>query len=145
MRLILSFVLLFSILNPLLAQEDDGFNEFFSEFKAAIKSKDKNKVAELSMFPLYSFDFVSYAGLPAGGSELDQESFLKQYKKIFTSQRVKTLLSREPTKTDLYGDESECYTWVFESKQTFSCWLVFSKSDTGVWKLVSTDNVNFGD
>jgi hypothetical protein len=139
----ISFILFLWILIPLNAQESDGFDTFLTEFKTAIKQKDKNKVAELTQFPLVGYDFPFDAGLPSGSNELDKETFLKGYSKIFTSKRVKTLLQREPVKTDLYGEEVESYTLVFTSAKTYSSWLVFMKNDSGDWKLVYTDNVSY--
>lgn len=142
MKNLLSLVLFLLILIPLNAQEDDGFNSFITEFKTAIKNKDKYKVAELTQFPLMGYDLPFDAGLPSGSNELDKETFLKKYSKIFTAKRVKTLLKREPVKTDLYGEEVESYTLVFASSETYACWFVFMKNEAGQWKLVYTDNVS---
>lgn len=138
--LVALFLLIFI---PLDAQEDSGFNAFLIEFKAAVKQKDKNKVADLTLFPLVGFDFPYDAGLPSGSNEIDKETFLKSYSKLFTSKRVKTLLSRDPVKTDLYGEDVESYTLVYSSSKLSSCWLVFGKVDSGEWKLVYTDNISY--
>lgn len=138
--LVALFLLIFI---PLDAQEDSGFNAFLIEFKAAVKQKDKNKVADLTLFPLVGFDFPYDAGLPSGSIEIDKETFLKSYSKLFTSKRVKTLLSRDPVKTDLYGEDVESYTLVYSSSKLSSCWLVFGKVDSGEWKLVYTDNISY--
>lgn len=143
MRHLLVTILLSLLVFSLNAQENDGFNKFFLEFKSAVKEKDKNKVAELTVFPLQSFDFAAYAGLKGGASEIDKDTFLKNYKKIFTSARVKTLLSKEPVKSELYGEESQMYTLVYISESTYACWLVFSPDDSGNWKLVFTDNISY--
>jgi hypothetical protein len=142
-KLLLSTIFLIILSGSLFAQENDGFTEFLAGFKTAVKEKDKNKVAEMTTFPLQSFDFASYAGLKGGASEIDKDTFLKNYKKIFTSSRVKTLLSKEPVKSELYGEEEPTYTLVYISEKTYACWLVFTKDEAGTWKLVFTDNISY--
>lgn len=145
MRASLIVLLFLCTLIPAIAQEDDGFSAFLTEFKTAVKQKDKNKVAELTFFPLIGFDFAYDAGLPSGSSEIDKETFLKAYSKLFTSKRVKKLLMQDPVKTSLYSEDEEeaYYTLIYASDETFSCWLVFGKIESGEWKLIFTDNISY--
>ena len=120
---------------------DDGFEPFFKKFITALQTKNKNAVCDMNRFQLGSMDFKYIIEKKDTASELRKEVFLKHYNEFITAGAIKNLAMEKHNKTELYGDENECYTVVYSRSKTSAAWFIFCKFD-GVWKFTGTDNVS---
>lgn len=74
---------------------DPAFVIFWQEFQAAIKAGDKEKVAQMTRFPL------------EGDRPLTKEAFIKQYDEIFDSEAKKIIVATPANQIKEYNESNE--------------------------------------
>lgn len=143
MRILLIFAFL-GIQQGLYAQAkaNESFEIFFKTFLTSFQKGDFIKVADLTAFPMNAAD-ISYPikKMDTTVEDITREVFIKYIGKVITKKHLKILSQSPHTKTELYGEESECYAVVYASGKDWKAWFVFCKGLDG-WKWVFTDNVS---
>lgn len=117
--------------------------QFEKDFKAALKKKKKEKVAEFFVDPLFSMDWgyiVPVENEDERTGEITNEQLVEHYKLFFTKDLVKEVLANPLVDgKDLYSEG----TWMLRYMKTDqeSAWFVISIVD-GKYKITGTDNVS---
>lgn len=106
------------------AQKDETFTRFYEEFKDAVKNEDGEKVASLT-----AFDGFTWEGSKNLQEIKTRESFLKNYKNMFTPEIKAKIEKSEPEKID---DNSYSIIW-HTKKLEFS--LYFARQGDGDFKF----------
>ncbi len=114
--------------------DDEGLAEFWESFKSAVISKDKNKVAEMTKFPL---------AMPFGQLSIrNKTELLKRYEDIFNGE---TDAARCFEKAELFtqnGFGVYCgLKSALDDETNKPIHYYFEKTDSG-WKFVGLDNIN---
>ena len=81
-------------------EKDTSFQDFFTEFQDAVKTGDKEKVADF-----ISFDLFHWQGSDALRMVRTRESFLENYDRMFTL-AIRNRIAQAKPKKDEYGTYS---------------------------------------
>lgn len=115
--------------------DDEGLDEFWAKFKAAVVRKDKNAVAEMTKFPL---------AMPFGQlSVRTKAELLKRYDQVFNGETdaakcfEKASLNREQGRYGVYCG----FKNALDDESNKPIYYYFEKSDSG-WKFSGLDNIN---
>jgi hypothetical protein len=131
--------ILFFCLSAAFSQAQVAFDEFGATFKKAVAKKDFNAVADMMVFPFFSFDW-GYLAEEKSPEIQSRQDFLKLTPKIFDKKTLKTIQS-EPFKLIEVEDEEPYYTLIFYRSETSAAWIKFFLVDSQ-WKAIGTDNVS---
>ena len=127
------FLSLAILTGSITAQND--FNTFWTKFKTAVKTSNKEAVVNLSIFPI---------DMPYGVSSVKKTSFLQRYNEIFNGEAnaAKCFEKAKPAKVDAKNYEVYC-----PFKKTPNDWentpikYYFKLTKSG-WKFAGLDNIN---
>ncbi len=114
--------------------DTEGLNEFWESFKTAVTNKDKNKVAEMTKFPL---------AMPFGQLSVKNEAdLLKRYDSIFNGETDAAKCFEKAELINKNGFGVYCgFKNALDDEDNKPIFYYFEKTDSG-WKFAGLDNIN---
>ncbi len=115
-------------------RETEGLEEFWGNFRIAVIKNERNKVAEMTKFPL---------AMPFGQQSVrNKADFLKRYKDIFSGETdaAKCFETAKLIKTGGFGVYCG-FKNALDDENNKPIYYYFEKTEAG-WKFVGLDNIN---